>query len=575
MVSDIEIASKSRTKPIEKIASCCGLKKEELELYGTCKAKIKLSALEKRKNDRDGELILVTAITPTPFGEGKTTVTIGLAQALKKLGKKAFVCIREPSLGPTLGLKGGAAGGGYSQVLPMEDINLHFTGDMHMVSAAHNLLAALIDNHIFHGNALNIDPEKIMWNRVMDMNDRALRDISIRYRGVDRHSSFDITAASEVMAALCLSLDLDHLRANLKKIIIGTTRDGRPVTAGGLKAEGSMAILLKEAIKPNLVQTIEGCPAFVHGGPFANIAHGCSSLIATKLALKLSDYVITEAGFGSDLGAEKFFDIKCRAGGLAPSAAVLVVTAKALKWQGGIAKDKYKDEDKEALKRGFDNLKAHIDALKNFNVPVVVAVNRFAYDSSEELKMICDECAAIGVRSSICDVREKGGGGGVELAKELMKVIRPEPEGSAPSFFSRSRRFSVGTLLSSASGLKYLYDLNDSIEDKLSKIAAKIYGADGIDFLDSAKQQLELIKQSGGASLPVCVAKTQFSLSDDHTRLGRPKGFRLAVKNIKPAYGAGFIVAYTGDIMTMPGLPQHPAAERIDIDESGSIRGLF
>ncbi|MFA5097428.1 MAG: formate--tetrahydrofolate ligase [Candidatus Margulisiibacteriota bacterium] len=598
MLSDIEIASKSRTKPIEKVASSCGLKKEELELYGTCKAKIKLSALEKRKSGRDGKLVLVTAVTPTPFGEGKTTVTIGLAQALKKLGKKAFVCIREPSLGPTLGLKGGAAGGGYSQVLPMEDINLHFTGDMHMVSAAHNLLAALIDNHIFHGNSLNIDPEKIMWNRVMDMNDRALRDISIRYRGVDRRSSFDITAASEVMASLCLSLSLEHLRSNLKKIVVGLTKDGRPVTAGDLKAEGSMAILLKEAIKPNLVQTIEGCPAFVHGGPFANIAHGCSSLIATKLALKLSDYVITEAGFGSDLGAEKFFDIKCRAGGLAPSAAVLVVTAKALKWQGGIAKDKYnpstalraRDEDKEALKRGFDNLKAHIDALKNFNVPVVVAVNRFAYDSSEELKMICDECAAIGVRGSICDVREKGGVGGMELAKELMKVIRPEPEGSAPVLLSRGAdlpaippsreglaggRFSVGTLQSSASGLKYLYDLNDSIEDKLSKIATKIYGADGIDFLDRAKQQLELIKQSGGASLPVCVAKTQFSLSDDHTRLGRPKGFRLTVKNIKPAYGAGFIVAYTGDIMTMPGLPQHPAAERIGLDENGDIKGLF
>ncbi len=560
MLSDIEIASKSRTKPIEKVASSCGLKKEELEFYGTCKAKIKLSALEKRKSVRDGKLVLVTAITPTPFGEGKTTVTIGLAQALKKLGKKAFVCIREPSLGPTLGLKGGAAGGGYSQVLPMEDINLHFTGDMHMVSAAHNLLAALTDNHIFHGNALNIDPERIIWNRVMDMNDRALRDISIRYRGVDRRSSFDITAASEVMAALCLSLDLEHLRANLKKMVVAMTKDGRSITAGDLKAEGSMAILLKEAIKPNLVQTIEGCPAFVHGGPFANIAHGCSSLVATKLALKLSDYVITEAGFGSDLGAEKFFDIKCRAGGLVPSAAVLVVTAKALKWQGGVEKDKFnpstalraRDEDKEALKRGFDNLRAHIDALRNFNVPIVVAVNRFAYDSAEELKMIDDECNSTGIRCSICDVRENGGRGGVELAKTIIKTV--ETEGS---------------------GLKYLYDLNDPVEDKLSKIAAKIYGADGVDFLDSAKQQLELIKQSGGASLPVCVAKTQFSLSDDHTRLGRPKGFRLTVKNIKPAYGAGFIVAYTGDIMTMPGLPQHPAAERIDLDGNGNIKELF
>ena len=550
MLSDIEIAQRSKMVPVVKVASYCGLKEEELELYGTYKAKIKLSALEKRKNKKDGKLILVTAVTPTPYGEGKTTVTIGLAQALRKLRKKSFVCIREPSLGPTLGLKGGAAGGGYSQVVPMEDINLHFTGDMHMVSAAHNLLAALIDNHIFHGNSLNIDPDNITWNRVMDMNDRALRDISLRYKGVDRKSSFDITAASEVMAALCLSLDLEHLKSNIKKIIVAFSKNGDLITAGDLKAQGSMALLLKEAIKPNLVQTLEGCPALVHGGPFANIAHGCNSLVSTKLALKLSDYVVTEAGFGSDLGAEKFFDIKCRAGGLDPDAVVLVVTAKALKWQGGIARDRFKDEDKEALKRGLDNLRAHIDALKNFNVPIVVAVNRFSYDSAAELKMIGDECASTGVRCSICDVREKGGQGGLDLAKEILK-------------------------LTGAPGLRHIYDLSDSVEDKLTKIAAKIYGASGVEYSDKAKQQIDLINKNGFAALPVCVAKTQFSLSDDNKKLGRPKGFNIYVKNIKISAGAGFIVAYTGDIMTMPGLPANPAAERIDIDSSGNITGLF
>lgn len=552
MLSDIEIAQSSKMISVVKVAASCGLKEEELELYGTYKAKIKLSALEKRKNKKDGKLILVTAITPTPYGEGKTTVTIGLVQALRKLRKKSFVCIREPSLGPTLGLKGGAAGGGYSQVVPMEDINLHFTGDMHMVSAAHNLLAALIDNHIFHGNSLNIDPDNIIWNRVMDMNDRALRDISLRYKGVDRKSSFDITAASEVMAALCLSLDLEHLKSNLKKIIVAFSKSGDLITAGNLKAEGSLALLLKEAIKPNLVQTLEGCPSFVHGGPFANIAHGCNSLVATKLALKLSDYVVTEAGFGSDLGAEKFFDIKCRAGGLDPDAVVLVVTAKALKWQGGVEKDKYKDEDKEALKKGFDNLRAHIDALKNFKVPIVVAVNRFSYDTAAELKMIGDECDAIGIKCSITDVREKGGQGGIDLAKEIVKMTAGNKNKMA-----------------------FVYDISDSIEDKLAKIATKIYGADGVEFSDKARQQIDLINKSGFASLPVCVAKTQFSLSDDHKKLGRPKGFSIYVKNIKISAGAGFIVAYTGDIMTMPGLPVHPAAERIDIDGSGNITGLF
>ena len=562
MTSDIEIAQRSRMIPVVKVASSCGLKEEELELYGTYKAKIKLSALEKRKNKKTGRLILVTAITPTPYGEGKTTVTIGLAQALKKLGKKSFVCIREPSLGPTLGLKGGAAGGGYSQVVPMEDINLHFTGDMHMVSAAHNLLAALIDNHIFHGNSLNIDPDNIIWNRVMDMNDRALRGISLRYKGVDRKSSFDITAASEVMAALCLSLDLEHLKSNIKNIIVAFSKNGDLITAGDLKAQGSLALLLKEAIKPNLVQTLEGCPAFVHGGPFANIAHGCNSLVSTKLALKLSDYVVTEAGFGSDLGAEKFFDIKCRAGGLEPDAVVLVVTAKALKWQGGVEKDKFnpstalraRDEDKEALRMGFENLRAHIDALKNFNVPIVVAVNRFSYDTAAELKMIGDECAAIGVRCSICDVREKGGQGGLDLAKEILKLTGAD---------------------ALASGLKYVYDLNDPVGDKLTKIATKIYGASGVEYSDKAIKQIDLINRNGFASLPVCVAKTQFSLSDDHTKLGRPKNFNIYVKNIKISAGAGFIVAYTGDIMTMPGLPAHPAAERIDIDAGGNITGLF
>ena len=552
MLSDIEIAQRSKMIPVVKVASSCGLKEEELELYGTYKAKIKLSALEKRKNKKDGKLILVTAVTPTPYGEGKTTVTIGLAQALRKLRKKSFVCIREPSLGPTLGLKGGAAGGGYSQVVPMEDINLHFTGDMHMVSAAHNLLAALIDNHIFHGNALDIDPDNIIWNRVMDMNDRALRDISLRYRGVDRKSSFDITAASEVMAALCLSLDLEHLKSNIKKIIVAFSKSGDLITAGDLMAEGSMALLLKEAIKPNLVQTLEGCPAFVHGGPFANIAHGCNSLVSTKLALKLSDYVITEAGFGSDLGAEKFFDIKCRAGGLDPDAVVLVVTAKALKWQGGIERDKYKEKNEGALKKGFDNLRAHIEALKTFNIPIIVAVNRFDYDSDDELKMIGDECCSIDVEWSISDVREKGGQGGIDLAKEVIKMSAGDN-----------------------SKMNFVYGLSDSVEDKLAKIAAKIYGADGVEFSDKARQQIMLINKNGFASLPVCIAKTQFSLSDDQKKLGRPKGFNIYVKNLKIAAGAGFIVAYTGDIMTMPGLPAHPVAERIDIDGRGNITGLF
>lgn len=552
MLTDIEIAQRSKMKRIEKIALKAGLQKDEIELYGAYKAKIPLSAYENRKNNKDGKLILVTAITPTPYGEGKTTTTIGLAQAFKKIGKRSFVCIREPSLGPSMGLKGGAAGGGYSQVLPMEDINLHFTGDMYMIGATHNLLAAMVDNHIFQGNSLDLDTNNITWNRVVDMNDRALRNITLKYRNVERNASFDITAASEVMAILCLSMNLKELEEKLGRIIVGYSKIGAPVTAKDLKADGAMALLLKEAIKPNLVQTIEGVPAFIHGGPFANIAHGCNSLISTKLALKLSDYVVTEAGFGSDLGAEKFFDIKCRIGGLSPDAVVLVITTKALKWQGGADKDKVKEKNEEAIIKGFPNLEAHVKALSNFNVPVIAAINRYDLDDNKEIMLIKKECKRLGIECEVSDVREKGGRGGVKLAKNVLQAMD-----------------------SKKSGTFYIYDLNDPIEEKILKIAKNIYGAEGIALSGRAKDDIKKMNELGFDKLPVCMAKTQFSLSDDHKKLGRPAGFDLNVLRMKVSSGAGFIVVFTGDIMTMPGLPPHPAAENMGIDENGNIRGLF
>lgn len=552
MISDLEIVRAVKPRPIGSIARSAGLRLDEIDLYGKHIAKVKLSAYEKRKNKKDGKLILVTTMTPTSLGEGKTTVTIGLAQALKKIGKKTMACVREPSLGPTLGLKGGAAGGGYSQVIPMEDINLHFTGDMHMISAAHNYLAAMIDNHIFFGNKLGLDMNNITWNRVVDMNDRALRDITVRYKDTSRTTSFDIAAASEAMAVMCLSMDVHELRKKLGSIIVGFTREGRPVTSADLKADGAMALLLKEAIKPNLVQTIEGVPAFVHGGPFANIAHGCNSLIATKLALKLSDFVVTEAGFGSDLGAEKFFDIKCRLGGLVPDAIVLVVTTKALKWQGGADKDKVKEKNEEALTKGLENLRLHMKGLKNYVLPIVVAVNRYDFDDDCELKRISDFCEKEGVSCAVCDVRDKGGLGGKILAEKVAEEVR-----------DRISRF------------KQLYEDSLSTEEKLDLIAKKIYHADGVEFSSRAAKDLETIRQLGLSCLPVCVAKTQFSFSDDHTKRGAPSGFRINIKKLKISSGAGFVVAYAGDIMTMPGLPEHPASESMFIDDSGGIHGIF
>jgi len=551
MASDIEIAQKCALQPIEKIASSVGLKKDEIELYGRHTAKVDLSAYEKRKDKKDGRLILVTTMSPTPFGEGKTTVTIGLAQALKKLGKKVIACIREPSLGPTMGVKGGAAGGGYSQVLPMEDINLHFTGDMYMVGATHNLLAAMVDNHIYFGNELNIDKDSICWPRVVDMNDRALRNITLKYKDTERKASFDITAASEVMAVLCLSMNLDQLREKLSRIIIGFSKDGVPVTAKDLKASGAMALLLKEAIKPNLAQTIEGVPAFVHGGPFANIAHGCNSLVSTKLALKLADYVVTEAGFGSDLGAEKFFDIKCRAGELMPGAAVVVVTTKALKWQGGSSRDEWNRPDEAALRKGLANLERHISGLNNYRIPVVCAVNKYSFDDEKEINMILEACAGMDIPASVAEVWEKGGSGGREAAKQVLSSLKKATE-FAPL---------------------YLSDI--PVADKLDAVARKIYGADGIELSENASQKLGLIKRANLEHLPVCIAKTQFSFTDDPKQLGAPVNFSIHVKDLKIAAGAGYIVAYTGDIMTMPGLPKHPAAEKMDIDADGRIKGIF
>ena len=554
--SDIEIAQEAVASDIRKIAEKMGLTEDDLELYGKYKAKLDYNLL-KKPGGKKAKLILTTAINPTPAGEGKTTTTIGLADALSKLGKNTMVALREPSLGPVFGVKGGAAGGGYAQVIPMEDINLHFTGDFHAIGAANNLLAALIDNHIQQGNVLDIDTRRITWKRCMDMNDRQLRFITDglggRANGTPREDGFDITVASEVMAAFCLANDISDLRERLGKIIIGYSRAGKPVTAAELDANGAMAALLKDALKPNLVQTLEGTPAFVHGGPFANIAHGCNSVIATKMAMHFADYVVTEAGFGADLGAEKFLDIKCRMAGIKPDAVVIVATVRALKYNGGVKKDDLGNENLEALEKGLPNLLKHVENItKVFKLPAVVAVNRFPLDTEAELELIRSRCRELGVNVALSEVWANGGAGGKELAENVLELIEKGSD-----------------------GFEYAYDLKMGIKDKINAIATKIYGADGVDFLPSALKQIQEIEDLGFSEVPVCMAKTQYSLTDDQTKLGRPEGFRITVRNVKISAGAGFAVAMTGEIMTMPGLPKVPAANRIDVDENGKISGLF
>lgn len=554
--SDIEIAQSVEMKNITEIAETAGIEPKYLEQYGNYKAKIDLSLL--KESDRaEGKLVLVTAITPTPAGEGKTTTTIGVADGLRKIGKKAVVAMREPSLGPVFGIKGGAAGGGYAQVVPMEDINLHFTGDFHAIGAANNLLAAMLDNHIYQGNALNIDPRRITWKRCVDMNDRQLRYVTDglggRVNGVPREDGYDITVASEVMAVLCLATSITDLKERLSNLIVGYTYDEKPVTAGQLNAAGAMAALLKDAIKPNLVQTLEGTPTLVHGGPFANIAHGCNSVTATKMAMKLGDYAITEAGFGADLGAEKFLDIKCRYAGLTPSAVVIVATVRALKMHGGVAKTDLGTENLEALENGIPNLLRHVSTIKNvYKLPSVVAVNRFPTDTDAEINLIIEKCKELGVNVVLSTVWADGGNGGVELAKEVVRLCEEEQ-----------------------GNFTYSYDLDMSVEDKIDAIVKKVYGGDGVVFDANAKKQLAQIKSLGYDKLPVCMAKTQYSFSDDASKLGAPENFKVTVRNLKVAAGAGFIVALTGSIMTMPGLPKVPAAERIDVDENGVISGLF
>ena len=554
--SDIEIAQEAVASDIRKIAEKMGLTEDDLELYGKYKAKLDYNLL-KKPGGKKAKLILTTAINPTPAGEGKTTTTIGLADALSKLGKNTMVALREPSLGPVFGVKGGAAGGGYAQVIPMEDINLHFTGDFHAIGAANNLLAALIDNHIQQGNVLDIDTRRITWKRCMDMNDRQLRFITDglggRANGTPREDGFDITVASEVMAAFCLANDISDLRERLGKIIIGYSRAGKPVTAAELDANGAMAALLKDALKPNLVQTLEGTPAFVHGGPFANIAHGCNSVIATKMAMHFADYVVTEAGFGADLGAEKFLDIKCRMAGIKPDAVVIVATVRALKYNGGVKKEDLGNENLEALEKGLPNLLKHVENITQvFKLPAVVAINRFPLDTEAELELIRSRCRELGVNVALSEVWASGGAGGKELAENVLELIEKGSD-----------------------GFEYAYDLKMGIKDKINAIATKIYGADGVDFLPSALKQIQEIEDLGFSEVPVCMAKTQYSLTDDQTKLGRPEGFRITVRNVKISAGAGFAVALTGEIMTMPGLPKVPAANRIDVDENGKISGLF
>ncbi|MCD8005678.1 MAG: formate--tetrahydrofolate ligase [Oscillospiraceae bacterium] len=556
MKTDIEIAQESVMLPITKIAEIAGIDEDSIEQYGKYKAKVdpKIINDDSRKN---GKLILVTAITPTPAGEGKTTTTIGLADGLRKIGKNSVVALREPSLGPVFGIKGGAAGGGYAQVVPMEDINLHFTGDFHAIGAANNLLAAMIDNHIQQGNSLGIDPRRITWKRCVDMNDRQLRFIvdglGGKPNGTPREDGFDITVASEIMAVFCLASSIDDLKERLGRIIIGYTYSGEPVTASQLKAVGAMAALLKDALKPNLVQTLEHTPALVHGGPFANIAHGCNSVLATKLAMKLGDYAVTEAGFGADLGAEKFLDIKCRMAGLTPSAVVIVATVRALKMHGGLAKTELGKEDLDALKKGLPNLLRHVSNIKNvYGLPSVVAVNRFPTDTDAEVNLVIEECRKLGVNTVLSDVWAKGGEGGIELATEVVRLCDEE----TPNF-------------------TYSYSNDMSLEEKITAIVTKVYGGNGVSYLPVAKKELARLTELGFGKLPVCIAKTQYSFSDDPTKLGAPENFTVTVKNVKVSAGAGFVVVLTGDIMTMPGLPKSPAAERIDVSSDGVITGLF
>ncbi len=555
ILSDIEIAQQCAMRPITDIARTAGVEEKYLELYGNYKAKVDYRLL--RESTRpDGKLILVTAINPTPAGEGKTTTTVGLADAMRRLGKNTLVALREPSLGPVFGVKGGAAGGGYAQVVPMEDINLHFTGDFHAIGAANNLLAAMLDNHIQQGNQLGIDVKKITWKRCVDMNDRQLRNIvdglGGRMQGVPREDGFDITVASEIMAVLCLAADIPDLKARLGRMVVGYTYDGKPVTARDLRAEGAMAALLKDALKPNLVQTLEGTPAFIHGGPFANIAHGCNSVMATKMALRLADYAVTEAGFGADLGAEKFLDIKCRLAGLKPSAVVVVATVRALKNHGGVAKADLNEENLEALERGLPNLLRHVGNIKDvFGLPCVVAVNAFPTDTAAELKLVEDKCRELGVNAALSEVWAKGGQGGLALAEEVVRLCE------SPNEF------------------RFAYDAEAPIEEKLNDIVRKVYHADGAELTAAARKQMRELEELGFGKLPICMAKTQYSFSDDAAKLGAPSGFTVTVRNLKVSAGAGFLVALTGDIMTMPGLPKAPAAEKIDVDENGRITGLF
>ena len=556
MKTDIEIAQSAEMRPITEIAHAAGIGDDYLEQYGRYKAKVDY-ALLKDSPRKDGKLILVTAITPTPAGEGKTTTTIGLADGLARIGKNVMVALREPSLGPVFGIKGGAAGGGYAQVVPMEDINLHFTGDFHAIGAANNLLAAMLDNHIHQGNALRIDPRRITWKRCVDMNDRQLRYITDglggRINGVPREDGYDITVASEIMAIFCLSSSITDLKERLGRIIVGYTYDDEPVTAADLKAVGAMAALLKDALKPNLVQTLEGTPAFVHGGPFANIAHGCNSIMATRMAMKLGDYAVTEAGFGADLGAEKFLDIKCRMAGLTPSAVVIVATVRALKMHGGLPKTALGEENLEALERGLPNLLRHISNIQNvYRLPSVVAINRFPTDTDAEIALVIEKCKALGVNVVLSTVWAEGGKGGEALAREVVRLCEEEK-----------------------GDFTFAYDLNGTIEDKIEAVVRKVYGGDGVNILPAAQKQIAALTALGFDRYPICVAKTQYSFSDDLTKLGAPEHFTVTVKNVKVSAGAGFLVVLTGDIMTMPGLPKVPSAERIDVDENGRISGLF
>ena len=556
MLSDIEIAQKNVMEPISKIADGLGILPEELEQYGHYKAKISLDVLKRLQDKPNGKLVLVTAITPTPAGEGKSTTSIGLAQALNKVGKKAVVALREPSLGPVFGIKGGAAGGGYAQVVPMDDINLHFTGDMHAITAANNLLSAMIDNHIHHGNALRLDARQITWRRVMDMNDRALRNVVVglggKVCGFPRQDAFTITVASEIMAILCLAKDLEDLKARFGRIVIGCDLDGNPVHVHQLGCEGAMAMLMKDAIKPNLVQTLEHTPAIIHGGPFANIAHGCNSLLATKMALKLGDIAITEAGFGADLGAEKFMDIKCHYGNLYPDAVVVVATIRALKMHGGVAKADLSKENVQAVSDGFTNLAKQVENMRTFGLPVLVAINKFSSDTPAEIDMLLQKCNSYGVEVSLNECWEKGGEGGIDMANQLVEIL----EGQAPKKVE-------------------LYDVNDTIPNKLNAIVTKIYGGDGVEFTPNAKKQIKQLQDWGLDKLPVCVAKTQYSLSDNPALLGAPKNFKITVQDVRVSNGAGFIVCQTSNIMVMPGLPKQPAALKMDIDNDGKIYGLF